>query len=53
MPDGVVLDPTAATGTTLRVAQRLERRNVGIEGQDEFVELIRKRLEQPVQLGLF
>lgn len=48
-----VLDPTAGTGTTLRVAQRLGRRYVGIEEQAAFVELIERRLEQPVQQELF
>jgi site-specific DNA-methyltransferase (adenine-specific) len=50
---GVVLDPTAGTGTTLRVAQRLGRRYVGIEEQAAFVELIERRLEQPLQQELF
>ena len=52
-PGNVVLDPTAGTGTTLRVAQRLDRRYVGIEEQSEFLALINHRLAQPVQLGLF
>ena len=52
-PGNLVLDPTAGTGTTLRVAQRLKRRYVGIEEQDAFLALINERLMQPTQLGLF
>jgi DNA modification methylase len=52
-PGNLVLDPTAGTGTTLRVAQRLKRRFVGIEEQDAFLALINERLMQPTQLGLF
>jgi site-specific DNA-methyltransferase (adenine-specific) len=48
-----VLDPMAGTGTTLRVAQRLGRRYVGIEEQDSFLELIARRLDQHVQHELF
>jgi len=49
----LVLDPTAGTGTTLAVARRLGRRYIGIEEQSPFLALIQKRLEQPLQLGLF
>jgi site-specific DNA-methyltransferase (adenine-specific) len=49
----IILDPTAGTGTTLRVAQRLGRRYVGIEEQAAFVELIERRLAQPLQQELF
>ncbi len=52
-PGDVVLDPMAGTGTTLRVAQRLGRGYVGIEEQDEFVQLIDDRLDQDRQLELF
>jgi len=52
-PGDWVLDPTAGTGTTLRVAQRLDRRYLGIEQQPEFARLIRKRLKQPIQATLF
>ncbi|MCH6587952.1 MAG: hypothetical protein IH805_06530, partial [Proteobacteria bacterium] len=44
-PGDVVLDPTAGTGTTLRVAQRLGRSYVGIEEQETFLSLIHGRLE--------
>jgi len=52
-PGSVVLDPTAGTGTTLRVAQRLGRKYLGIEEQANFVALIRNRLAQPMQAELF
>jgi len=43
----------AGTGTTLRVAQRLGRRYVGIEQQSHYVELIEHRLAQSIQQELF
>ena len=49
----VVLDPMAGTGTTLRVAQRLGRRYVGIEQQGDFVTLIKERLSRPIQQQFF
>ena len=52
-PNDVILDPTAGTGTTLRVAQRLGRRYVGIEEQNNFITLIEGRLKQPMQTELF
>jgi len=48
-PGDLVLDPMAGTGTTLRVAQCLDRRYLGIEQQAKYVELIRKRLKQSYQ----
>lgn len=48
-----VLDPMAGAGTTLRVAQRLNRRYLGIERQTRYVELIRQRLRQSYQGVLF
>lgn len=52
-PGDLVLDPMAGTGTTLRVAQRLERRYLGIEKEAPFVKLIRERLSQERQRDLF
>ena len=52
-PGDWILDPTAGTGTTLRVAQRLGRRFIGIEEQPGFAKLIRKRLDRPIQTRLF
>ena len=52
-PGDWVLDPTAGTGTTLRVAQRLGREFIGVEEQANFAALIRKRLDRPIQSRLF
>lgn len=52
-PGDVVADPMAGTGTTLRVAQRLGRRYLGIEQQARYVDLIRDRLRQSYQKALF
>jgi site-specific DNA-methyltransferase (adenine-specific) len=49
----LVLDPNAGTGTTLRVAQRLGRRYLGIEQEPEFVKLINDRLNSSFQRPLF
>ncbi len=49
----VILDPMSGAGTTLRVAQKLNRHYVGIEKQAEFVDLIRQRLRQDYQTVLF
>jgi DNA modification methylase len=51
--DDVVLDPMVGTGTTLRVAQCLGRRYVGIEREGTYVRLIRRRLARPYQTHLF
>ena len=52
-PGDLVLDPNAGTGTTLRVAQRLGRRYLGIEKEERFVKVINDRLNTPFQQGLF
>jgi site-specific DNA-methyltransferase (adenine-specific) len=52
-PGDLVLDPMAGTGTTLRVAQRLGRRYLGIERQSDYVSLIQHRLRQDYQQNLF
>ena len=41
----MVFDPFAGTGTTLIVAQQLQRRSIGIELDDESVSQIKKRLQ--------
>jgi DNA modification methylase len=46
---GVVLDPFAGTGTTLKVARQLGRKAIGIELSAEYVELARKRLAYGVK----
>jgi DNA modification methylase len=44
MPDDLVLDPFAGTGTTLVVAEQIGRPSVGIEIDPKHVKLIRERL---------
>ncbi len=46
MPGDLVLDPFAGTGTTLVVAEQVERPSVGIEIDPMNVKLIRERLEK-------
>ncbi len=48
-PDGIVLDPFAGTGTTLKVARDLGRKAIGIEVSAEYVELAVKRLRYGVR----
>jgi DNA modification methylase len=45
--DGLVLDPTCGSGTTLVAAQRLGRRCVGVDVGQAAVELARHRLAHP------
>lgn len=45
MPGDIILDPFAGTGTSLAVAEQLDRQSVGIEVDPKNVELIEKRLE--------
>ncbi|MDV2997700.1 MAG: Modification methylase DpnIIB [Chroococcidiopsis sp. SAG 2025] len=47
--NGVVLDPFAGTGTTLRVAQQLGRRAVGIELSKEYCRVISRRCQIDVK----
>lgn len=42
---GVVLDPFAGSGTTLRVARKLGRRFIGIELNPEYAEMCRRRIQ--------
>ena len=41
---GVVLDPFCGTGTTLKVAQELNRKTIGIDLSPEYLELAQKRI---------
>ena len=44
----VVLDPMAGAGTTLRAAKDLQRRAIGIEIHQPYVDLIHRRMAQEV-----
>jgi site-specific DNA-methyltransferase (adenine-specific) len=46
--NGVVLDPFAGSGTTLKVARHLGRNYVGIELSADYIKLAKKRLSQQV-----
>ena len=43
----VILDPFAGSGTTLRVAQQLNRACIGFELNPKYIKMIHKRLKQP------
>lgn len=45
-PGDVVVDPFAGSGTTVAVAETLDRQGIGIEVSEEYVDLARKRLDQ-------
>ncbi|MDR0991427.1 MAG: site-specific DNA-methyltransferase [Ruminococcus sp.] len=45
--DDMVLDPFAGSGTALRVCQQLNRNCIGIEVNEEYVQMTKNRLEQP------
>jgi DNA modification methylase len=42
--DGTVLDPFAGSGTTLWVAEQLDRNSIGIELNPEYCDIIRRRM---------
>ncbi len=48
----IVLDPFFGTGTTGAVAKRLKRHWIGIEKEDEYVELARRRISAVNEDGL-
>jgi site-specific DNA-methyltransferase (adenine-specific) len=43
----VVLDPFCGSGTSLRVCQQLNRQGIGIEVNEQYVDMIKERLSQP------
>ena len=46
-PGDVVLDPFLGSGTTLKVARVMGRNGIGIEINEEFEELIERRINEP------
>jgi len=44
--NGIVLDPFAGSGTTLKVAKELKRRSIGIELNRNYLKIIKKRCEK-------
>jgi len=50
--DGVVLDCWMGSGTTALVAEKLNRRWLGIELNPDYCEIIRNRLAKPLQTSL-
>jgi len=49
-PGDLVLDPFAGSGQTLKVAHRLGRRYVGYEIIGKYVELAKRRLDEPLSI---
>ena len=44
-----VLDPFLGSGTTVEVAQRMERHSIGIEIMPEYVERVKAKIKRPVK----
>ncbi len=47
LPDDIVLDPFAGTGTTAVIAYQLKRNSISVEIDPKYVEIIEKRLNNP------
>jgi DNA modification methylase len=47
----VVLDPFLGSGTTAVVCERLGRRWIGIEVEERFCEIAKKRIEEKLRVG--
>jgi len=43
----IILDPFCGSGTSLRVCQQINRRGIGIEINEDYVNMTRERLAQP------
>jgi DNA modification methylase len=49
-PDGIVLDPFAGSGTTMKVAYDLGRNSIGIELNPKYAEIIKRRVPTLLQV---
>lgn len=52
-PRDIVLDPFCGSGTTVVAAKKLQRKGIGIEREEEYVEIARARLAADKQERLF
>jgi site-specific DNA-methyltransferase (adenine-specific) len=51
-PNGIVLDPFCGTGTTNKVAYDLNRKSIGIDISEEYINIAKQRVSQ-LNLKLF